>query len=99
MFNRYYLQELSYLKTLAVEFSKLHPALAPRLGDQSPDPDVERLLEGVAFSTALLQQKLEDEFPEIVHGLMDLIFPHYLRPIPSSSIITFDPRPSLKETL
>ena len=99
MFNRHYRQELSYLRELAVEFSRVHPALAPRLGEQSPDPDVERLLEGVAFSTGLLRQKLEDEFPEIVHSLMDLIFPHYLRPIPSTSIITFSPKPGLKETV
>ncbi len=56
MFNRYYQQELSYLKELAVEFSKAHPALAPMLSGQSQDPDVERLLEGVAFSAGLLRQ-------------------------------------------
>ena len=28
MFNRYYRQELSYLRELAVEFSRVHPALA-----------------------------------------------------------------------
>jgi len=42
---------------------------------------------------------LEDDFPEIVHSLMDLIFPHYLRPIPSTSIIVFSPKPGLKETI
>ena len=65
MFNRHYQQELQNLKELAVEFSKAHPALAPMLSGQTPDPDVERLLEGVAFLTGLLRQKLEDEFPEI----------------------------------
>ena len=99
MFNRYYQQELSYLKELAVEFSKAHPALAPMLSGQSQDPDVERLLEGVAFSAGLLRQKLDDEFPEIIHGLMDIIFPHYLRPIPAASILTFSPKPGLKESL
>lgn len=99
MFNRYYREELSHLKDLAVEFSKAHPALAPRLAGQSPDPDVERLLEGVAFSAALLRQKLDDEFPEIIHGLMDLIFPHYLRPVPSTAIVQFTPKPSLKDTI
>ncbi len=99
MFNRYFQQELSYLKDLAVEFSKAHPALAPLLSGQSQDPDVERLLEGVAFSTGLLRQKLQDEFPEIIHGLMDLIFPHYLRPIPAASILTFSAKPGLKESL
>jgi type VI protein secretion system component VasA len=70
MFIRHYREELSYLKDLAVEFSKAHPALAPRLSGQSPDPVVERLLEGVAFSGAMLRQKLDGEFPEVVHSLL-----------------------------
>jgi len=65
----------------------------------STDPDVERLLEGVAFLTAQLRQKLDDEFPEIIHELVKLIWPHYLRPIPATSIIAFKPKPSLKQSL
>ncbi|MEE9556699.1 MAG: type VI secretion system baseplate subunit TssF, partial [Candidatus Adiutricales bacterium] len=84
---RHYQQELQNLKELAVEFSKAHPALAPMLSGQTQDPDVERLLEGVAFLTGMLREKLEDEFPEIIHGLLDLIFPHYLRPAPSTTMI------------
>jgi type VI secretion system protein ImpG len=99
MSTRHYQQELQNLKELAVEFSKAHPALAPMLSGQTPDPDVERLLEGVAFLTGMLREKLDDEFPEILHGLMELIFPHYLRPIPSSTLVAFTPKPSLKETL
>ncbi|PKN61244.1 MAG: type VI secretion system baseplate subunit TssF [Deltaproteobacteria bacterium HGW-Deltaproteobacteria-15] len=99
MSTRHYQQELQNLRELAVEFSKAHPALAPMLSGQTPDPDVERLLEGVAFLTGLLREKLDDEFPEILHGLIDLIFPHYLRPIPSSTLIAFTPKPNLKETL
>ena len=63
------------------------------------DPDTERLLEGVAFLTGLLNQKLDDEFPELIHGLMEIIFPHYLRPVPSISIVAFSPRPGLRETV
>ncbi|RJR45799.1 MAG: type VI secretion system baseplate subunit TssF [Desulfobacteraceae bacterium] len=99
MTTRHYQQELQNLKELAVEFSKAHPALAPMLSGQTPDPDVERLLEGVAFLTGLLREKLDDEFPEILHGLMELVFPHYLRPIPSATMIAFAPKQSLKETL
>jgi type VI secretion system protein ImpG len=99
MFNRYYQQELSYLRGLAVQFSKAHPALAPMLSGPSTDPDVERLLEGVAFLTGLLKQKLDDEYPEIVHELIQLIWPHYLRPIPSSTIVAFTPKPILKQSL
>ena len=98
MVNRFYQEELSYLRDLAVQFSKAHPALAPMLSGPSTDPDVERLLEGVAFLTALLRQKLDDEFPEILHELIQLIWPHYLRPIPSTAIVVFTPKPTLKET-
>jgi len=96
MFNRYFQQELAYLKELGAEFSKAHPALAPMLIGPSADPDVERLLEGVAFLSGLLRGKLDDEFPEIIHELMGLISPHYLRPIPSATIVAFSPKPALK---
>ncbi|MCX8021881.1 MAG: type VI secretion system baseplate subunit TssF [Syntrophorhabdaceae bacterium] len=82
-----------------MEFSNTHPVAAPMLRGPTPDPDVERLLEGVAFLNALLYQKLDDEFPEIIHGLMDVIFPHYLRPIPSLSIVMFEAKPGLKESI
>jgi len=99
MFNRYFQQELANLKELGGEFAKAHPALAPMLSGSSADPDVERLLEGVAFLTALLRQKLDDEFPEIIHELMQVLWPHYLRPIPCSTLVAFQPKPTLKQTL
>jgi len=99
MFNRYFQEELSHLKDLGKEFSMAHPALAPMLAGTTPDPDVERLLEGVAFLTALLRQKLDDEFPEIINELMQLIWPHYLRPIPSTTLIAFAPKPILRQSM
>ena len=99
MFNRYFQQELSYLRELGAEFAEAHPAIAPMLAGPSTDPDVERLLEGVAFLTAQIREKLDDEFPEIIHELIQLIWPHYLRPIPSCSIIAFTPKPALKQPL
>jgi type VI secretion system protein ImpG len=53
----------------------------------------------VAFLTALLRQKLDDEFPEIIHELVRLIWPHYLRPLPSASIVAFTPKPILKQAV
>ncbi len=69
------------------------------LSSESVDPDVERLLEGTAFLTGHLHHKVDDDFPEIIHGLMDIVYPHYLRPIPSISIISFTPKPSLLESI
>jgi type VI secretion system protein ImpG len=99
MFNRYYEDELNKLKGLAVEFSRANPALAPMLSGASADPDVERLLEGVAFLTGLTRQKLDDEFPEVVQELANLLFPHYLRPIPASTLVSFAAKGMLAETV
>src|SRR5690606_41659005 len=66
----------------ALPISRAYPALAPRLTGPSPDPDVERVLEGVAFLTGRIRQKIDDDFPEFIQGLTQLIFPHYLRPLP-----------------
>ncbi|MEN6466588.1 MAG: type VI secretion system baseplate subunit TssF [Syntrophaceae bacterium] len=97
MFDKFYEQELQNLRELAVEFSRVHPAAAPMLSGPSADPDVERLLEGVAFLSGLLNKKLQDDFPEFTQSLMGVVFPHYIRPIPSASIVVFSPKPSLKE--
>lgn len=99
MFNKYYQNELFKLRELAREFSKAHPATAPMLSSESVDPDVERLLEGTAFLTGHLHHKIDDDFPEIIHGLMEIVYPHYLRPIPSISIVSFTPKVSLIETI
>lgn len=99
MFNRYFQQELDALRQLGAEFSRAHPALAPMLSGPMADPDVERLLEGTAFLTALLRRKLDDEFPEIVHDLVQLLWPHYLRPVPATTVIAFTPRPTLKQSM
>jgi type VI secretion system protein ImpG len=98
-YNKYYQEELQNLRELGAEFARVHPALAPLLSGPSADPDVERLLEGVAFLTGLIRRKLDDDFPEIIHSLTDLIFPHYLRPIPATTVVAFRPKPNLQETL
>jgi len=90
-FNKYYQDELSFLREMGEEFSRAYPAVAPMLSGRGGDPDVERLLEGVAFLTGRIRQKLDDEIPEVTHGLMNLLWPHYLRPIPSFSLIEFTP--------
>ena len=98
-FEKYFQNELGKLQGLAKEFSTTHPSVAPLLDAHNADPDAERLLEGVAFLTALLNQKLDNEFPEVIHELMNVLFPHYLRPIPAFSIVEFTPKVSLRERI
>ncbi|WP_030139164.1 type VI secretion system baseplate subunit TssF [Pseudomonas fluorescens] len=90
-FNHYFQSELTALRQSGRRFAERNPALAPYLGQAGRDPDVERLLEGVAFLTGRLRQKLDDQLPELSHSLMQLLWPNYMRPLPAFSILQFDP--------
>ena len=88
----YYNGELAYLRELGAEFAQKYPKVAARLlleADKCEDPHVERLLEGVAFLTARIRHKIDDEFPEITDALLGLLYPHFQRPLPSMSIVQF----------
>ncbi|MGD0525756.1 MAG: type VI secretion system baseplate subunit TssF [Polyangiaceae bacterium] len=91
MFNKYFQDELAYLRELGREFSQAYPTLAPMLADRGVDPDVERLLEGVAFLTGRIRQKLDDEIPEFLQSLGALLFPHLMRALPAASILEITP--------
>ena len=95
MFNKYYQEELSFLRELGPEFAKAYPTLAPFLAEPGSDPYVERLFEGVAFLTGRIRQKLDDELPELTHTLTGLLWPHYLRPIPAFTMMEFQPLPQM----
>lgn len=90
-FDQYYQDELAYLNEMGEAFADAYPKLAPFLAQKGHDPDVERLLEGFAFIAANIRQKLDDELPEITHGLHNLLWPNLLRPVPSLSIVQFTP--------
>ncbi len=93
MFNKYYHDELDFLRKMGAEFADKNPAAAPYLAEVGADPDVERLLQGFAFLTGRLRQKLDDELPELTQTLMQMTWPHYLRPLPSMTILEFEARP------
>lgn len=85
----FYERELSFLRQMGAEFVSKYPKIAARLQlepDRCEDPHTERLLEGFALLAARVHLKLEDEFPEITQAFLNLVFPHYTRPIPSISI-------------
>lgn len=87
--ERYFRDELAFLRLQGREFADSYPELTRFLSEQNTDPDVERLLEGFAFLTGNLRAKIEDEFPELTHGLLNMLWPNYLRPVPSMTIMQF----------
>ena len=77
---------------MGAEFADKYPKVASRLvlePDKCEDPHVERLLEAFAFLAARVHLKIDDEFPEITEALLSILYPHYIRPIPSMSIVQF----------
>ncbi|MCW5964371.1 MAG: type VI secretion system baseplate subunit TssF [Bryobacterales bacterium] len=86
----YYERELTYLRQLGAEFAEKYPKIASRLmlePDRCEDPHVERLLEGFAFLASRIHLKIDDEFPEITQGLLNTLYPHYVRPVPCMTIV------------
>ena len=91
---QYYGQELSYIRELGGEFAREFPKIAGRLGLETfecSDPYVERLLEGFAFLAARVHLKIDDEFPRFTQHLLEILYPHYLAPIPSMGIVQLAP--------
>ncbi|MBN6078178.1 type VI secretion system baseplate subunit TssF [Aggregatibacter actinomycetemcomitans] len=89
--EKYFRNELEYLRELGEQLAVEKPHLANFLSEKSSDPDVERLLEGFAFLTGNLRAKIEDEFPEFTHSMINMLWPNYLRPTPSMTIVEFSP--------
>jgi len=91
---RYYNRELQHVREMGAEFAREFPKIAGRLGMEGvevADPYVERLLEGFAFLAARVQLKIDSEFPRFTESLLDLVYPHYLSPVPSMAIAQFMP--------
>ena len=98
MLHRHYESELRYLREGGAAFAEAHPdqARALRLDAlEDRDPYVERLLEGVAFLSARVQERLDDDLPEYTQRLVGLLYPHFLTPFPSCCVLELTPRPGL----
>ncbi|MGI4757767.1 MAG: type VI secretion system baseplate subunit TssF, partial [Janthinobacterium lividum] len=87
-----YERELAYVRELGAQFATKYPRVASRLlleEDRCEDPHVERLIESFAFLTARVHLRLEDDLSEITSALLQLVYPHYLRPLPAMSVAEF----------
>lgn len=88
--------ELRHLREMAGEFAREYPKIAGRLAidrdakEVCPDPYVERLLEGFAWLASRVHLKLDAEFPRFTQALLETVYPHYLSPVPSMSVVRFE---------
>lgn len=89
--NSYYDEELRYLRELGRDFARERPEAASFLESPAVDPDVERLLEGVAFLCADIRRRLDADLPEYTQALIANLWPHLLYPVPAATILRFRP--------
>jgi type VI secretion system protein ImpG len=93
----FYQDELYFIRKMGEEFAKQYPAAAARLRlekTRSGDPHVERMIEAFALLSARVQNKLNDEYPELTEAVLNVLYPHYLAPIPSFATVQFDLDPA-----
>ncbi|MDN7427521.1 type VI secretion system ImpG/VasA family protein [Burkholderia sp. AU16741] len=92
---RYFDAEMRYLREAGREFARSQPQGARRVGMTMPGArhdSVEQTYEGFAFLASRLRMKLDDAAPEITDPLLDHLWPHTGRTIPSLTILECVPR-------
>lgn len=91
---KYFDAEMRYLREAAKEFARDFPEQAAQLNLTMPgalDENVEQLFQSFAFLMGRMREKLDDDLPEVTEGLVGLLWPQYLRCIPSLSIVELMP--------
>lgn len=90
-FQQYFKEELDALRKSARQFAERVPELAPQLLEPGNDPDVERLLEGVAFLAASYRMKTDEHATQIAYHVAEQLLPHVLSTRPAATVVEFAP--------
>ncbi|MEZ4452885.1 MAG: type VI secretion system baseplate subunit TssF [Nannocystaceae bacterium] len=86
-----YERELAYLHELGRSFAAAHPQSAGLLGERGHDPDVERLIEAVAFVSAGLRLHIDRAAERQALRMIARLFPHFVRPLPAATVVELAP--------
>ncbi|MFM2589855.1 type VI secretion system baseplate subunit TssF [Vibrio sp. TBV020] len=98
---RYYEQELTLVRRALGQFGQQHSGHAERLKihqGQIEDPSLARLLDGVALLNASVEKKLSDQLPEVIEGLLGVLYPSYIQTIPSVAYLELSEDADLSES-
>jgi type VI secretion system protein ImpG len=86
----YYERELAWFRQAGTDFAATNPTVAGNLNlrdDVVEDPHVSRLIESVALLNARIQQRLDDDFPQISDTLLEHLHPQFLAPLPAMTVV------------
>jgi type VI secretion system protein ImpG len=86
----YYERELGIFRSYSRKFAQRYPKTAGQLliaGESSEDPHIERLIQSFALLTARISKRLDSDYPQFTESMLESLYPHYLRPLPSYSVV------------
>ncbi|HJV01607.1 MAG TPA: type VI secretion system baseplate subunit TssF [Burkholderiaceae bacterium] len=89
----YYERELNLLREGSREFKRKYPRVAGKMlvpGEAAGDPLVQGMVESFALTVGRIAKRLDDDYPKFTEALLESLYPHYMRPIPSCSIACLD---------
>lgn len=90
----YYERELTAMQRFNAEFAAEYPAQAGQLGmldGQRDDPHIERFIQATALSNARTAKLIDDNDHKLTEALLQVNYPHYVRPFPSTIIARATP--------
>lgn len=100
---RYYERELVYIRKALSGFAQRFPEQAEQLQlnkNSVEDPSITRLLDGMALLTARTELKLDEQLPDILQDLLNLLYPGYCQISPSYCPIQLEEDPEqISETV
>ncbi|NOH34931.1 type VI secretion system baseplate subunit TssF [Vibrio chagasii] len=83
---RYFEQELAFVRRSLGQFGQEYPTHAEKLNihqGKIEDPSMARLLDGVALLNAKVEKKLSEQLPEVIEGILGVLYPSYIQTVPS----------------
>lgn len=90
----YYERELATLHGFHQEYARQFPAQAHAQGmvdgAGGGDPHITRFIQASALSNARTAQLIDDNDAKVTEALLNVNYPHYLRPFPACAIARFD---------
>ncbi|MEY0164374.1 type VI secretion system baseplate subunit TssF [Providencia rettgeri] len=89
--KNYFTNESEYLKDLAEQVAQEKPQLVNLLSNKIQDPDSARIIDGLSYLSGNLRQQIDRQFPELTNSLANMLWPNYARPVPSMTIVEYQP--------
>ncbi len=76
---------------MAEQVAQEKPQLVNLLSNKIQDPDSARIIDGLSYLSGNLRQQIDRQFPELTNSLANMLWPNYARPVPSMTIVEYQP--------